>query len=79
MALQTYAVLYLLEHTEYSIREYAELALNHLLSIMCNQPDSSLSLFKIVENKVLGLLRKTRDEMIMRTLLSVLRTLVITA
>jgi len=74
-----YSVLHLLEHNEYSIRESAELALNKLLALIVAQPDQHLSLFRVIESKVLILLKKSKDEMVMRTLLSVLRTLVVRA
>jgi hypothetical protein len=53
------------------VREYAEVTMSHLL------PQLNLTLFKVVENKIVSYLRCVREEMIMRTILSAFRALVV--
>lgn len=69
-----YAVLHLLVHPEFSMRETAELALRSLLA--CN-PSSSL--FRLIEGKLMAYLRSVRDEMTLRTVLTAIRTIVLYA
>lgn len=69
--LLVYGILYLLANEEFSVREYAEHALTYLL------PSLSETLFKLVERHLVQFIRSIRDEMVMKTVLSSLRSLVI--
>ena len=68
--LLVYGVLYLLANEEFSVREYSEHALAHLL------PNLSEALVKLVERQLVQYIRSIRDEMIMKTVLTSLRSLV---
>jgi hypothetical protein len=71
LSLCTYSIIFLLTHPEFSVREYAELTIAHLL------PQLPLSLFKVTENKIVSFLRTVREEMTMRTVMSAFRSLVL--
>lgn len=66
-----FCILSLLIHTEYSVREYALHALSVLL------PSMDEKLFKKAEGFLLQQLKVIRDEMVMRSVLLAVRSLVI--
>jgi len=69
--LLSYCIVSLLSHTEYSVREYSLHALSALLPIMDER------LFKKVEGYLFSQLKAVRDEMIIRTILLAVRSLVV--
>lgn len=73
----TYSIIYLCKHEEYSMREYAEHALNHIFSCLKTLTEDSSSLVKLLEQQLVGVyLLTVNDEMILKTVLKCLRSLI---
>jgi len=77
----SYCIVYLCQHEEYSLREYAEHALNHLFKLLKTQNKQDQSaLVQLFENQIVGVfLHQVKDEMILKTVLRCIRSLALFA
>jgi hypothetical protein len=74
----TYCIIYLCKHEEYSMREYAEYALNHILTCLRALREDSSGLINILEQQLVGVYLVTvNDEMVLKTVLKCLRALIL--
>jgi len=76
----TCSVAYLCKHEEYSMREYAEHALNHIFGCLRAQKEDqgTLSLVRLLEGQFVEVYLVTvRDEMVLKTVLRCLRSLIV--
>lgn len=76
----TCSVAYLCKHEEYSMREYAEHALNHIFGCLRTQKEDqgALNLVRLLERQFVEVYLVTvRDEMALKTVLRCLRSLIV--
>jgi hypothetical protein len=76
----TCSVAYLCKHEEYSMREYAEHALNHIFGCLQAQKEDqgALNLVRLLERQFVEVYLVTvRDEMALKTVLRCLRSLIV--
>ena len=74
----TYCIIYLCKHEEYSMREYAEYALNHIFTCLRALKTDSSGLINILEQQLVGVyLVSVNDEMVLKTVLKCLRALIL--
>lgn len=73
----TYSVVYLCQHEEYSMREYAEHALNHIFTCLKTLKEDSTNLIKLLEQQLVGVYLVTvSEEMVLKTVLKCLKSLI---
>jgi hypothetical protein len=72
----TYCVVFLMQHEEYSMREYAHHGLNHVLK--CMKGEDSTKLVEQVETQIVKVyMTNVKDELVLKSVLQCLKSLII--